>query len=85
MESDHNKPINIGFDRLVTINELADIITKIRQKNNEKIQPKRAARSTRQKRRPYTGQKSAKLATASHARTRPNKNIQMDRKESKRR
>jgi nucleoside-diphosphate-sugar epimerase len=29
MESDYNKPINIGSDRLVTINELADIITKI--------------------------------------------------------
>jgi len=29
MESDYDKPLNIGSDRLVTINELADIITKI--------------------------------------------------------
>jgi len=29
MESDYNKPINIGSDRLVTIEELADIIIKI--------------------------------------------------------
>ena len=29
MESDYNKPLNIGSDRLVTINELADIIIKI--------------------------------------------------------
>lgn len=29
MESDYDKPINIGSDRLVTINKLADIITKI--------------------------------------------------------
>jgi len=29
MESDYNKPINIGSDRLVTINQLADIIIKI--------------------------------------------------------
>jgi GDP-D-mannose 3',5'-epimerase len=29
MESDYNKPINIGSDRLVTINELADMIIKI--------------------------------------------------------
>jgi len=29
MESDYNKPLNIGSDRLVTIDELADIITKI--------------------------------------------------------
>ena len=29
MESDYGKPINIGSDRLVSINELADIVTKI--------------------------------------------------------
>jgi GDP-D-mannose 3', 5'-epimerase len=29
MESNYDKPINIGSDRLVTINELADMITKI--------------------------------------------------------
>lgn len=29
MESDYDKPINIGSDRLVTINELADIVIKI--------------------------------------------------------
>jgi GDP-D-mannose 3',5'-epimerase len=29
MESDYDKPINIGSDRLVTINELADLIIKI--------------------------------------------------------
>jgi nucleoside-diphosphate-sugar epimerase len=29
MESDYDKPINIGSDRLVTIDELADIIIKI--------------------------------------------------------
>jgi nucleoside-diphosphate-sugar epimerase len=29
MESDYDKPLNIGSDRLVTIDELADIIIKI--------------------------------------------------------
>lgn len=29
MQSDYNKPLNIGSDRLITINELADIIIKI--------------------------------------------------------
>jgi len=29
MESDYNKPVNIGSDRLVTIDELADIIIRI--------------------------------------------------------
>ena len=29
MESDHNQPLNIGSDRLVTIKEFADIISKI--------------------------------------------------------
>lgn len=33
MESDYNKPVNIGSDRLVTIDELADIIIKISGKN----------------------------------------------------
>jgi GDP-D-mannose 3', 5'-epimerase len=36
MESDYNKPINIGSDRLVSINALADIITKISGKQIEK-------------------------------------------------
>jgi GDP-D-mannose 3', 5'-epimerase len=36
MESDYKKPINIGSDRLVTINELADIVTKIANKKISK-------------------------------------------------
>ena len=32
MESDHDKPINIGSERLVTIDQLADIIIKISRK-----------------------------------------------------
>jgi GDP-D-mannose 3',5'-epimerase len=36
MDSDYNKPINIGSDRLVTINELADIIIKISGKKINK-------------------------------------------------
>jgi len=36
MESNYNKPINIGSDRLVTINELADIIIKISGKKIKK-------------------------------------------------
>lgn len=36
MESDHEKPLNIGSDRLVSINELADIITKISGKKLKK-------------------------------------------------
>ncbi len=40
MDSDYNKPINIGSDRLVTINELADIIIKISGKKiNKKYNP----------------------------------------------
>ncbi len=36
MESDYDKPINIGSDRLVTINELADIIIEASGKKIEK-------------------------------------------------
>ncbi|OGU68427.1 MAG: NAD-dependent dehydratase [Ignavibacteria bacterium RBG_16_36_9] len=36
MESNHNKPLNIGSDRLVTINELADIVIKIARKKISK-------------------------------------------------
>jgi len=36
MESDYNKPLNIGSDRLVTIEELADMIIKISGKNISK-------------------------------------------------
>lgn len=36
MESDYDKPLNIGSDRLVTIDELADIIIKISGKKNTK-------------------------------------------------
>jgi nucleoside-diphosphate-sugar epimerase len=36
MESDYNKPLNIGSDRLVTIDELADIIIKISGKQISK-------------------------------------------------
>ena len=36
MESGHNKPINIGSDRLVTINQLADIIVEISGKKINK-------------------------------------------------
>lgn len=37
MESDYDKPLNIGSDGLVTINELADMITKISKKEISKI------------------------------------------------
>ncbi len=36
MESDHREPLNIGSDRLVTINETIDIIAKIAEKKIEK-------------------------------------------------
>jgi nucleoside-diphosphate-sugar epimerase len=36
MDSDYDKPLNIGSDRLVSINELADIITKIAAKKISK-------------------------------------------------
>ena len=36
MESEYDKPINIGSDRLVSINELVDIIIKISGKRIEK-------------------------------------------------
>jgi len=36
MESDFKKPLNIGSDRLVTINEMVDIIAKIARKNIRK-------------------------------------------------
>ena len=36
MESDYDKPINIGSDRLVSINTLADIVTKISGKKISK-------------------------------------------------
>jgi nucleoside-diphosphate-sugar epimerase len=37
MESDYAKPLNIGSDRLVTIDELADIVIKISGKKIEKV------------------------------------------------
>jgi nucleoside-diphosphate-sugar epimerase len=37
MESDYAKPVNIGSDRLVTINELADMIIKISGKEITKV------------------------------------------------
>jgi len=37
MESDYRKPLNIGSDRLVTINQLVDIVSKIENKELEKI------------------------------------------------
>lgn len=37
MDSDYDKPVNIGSDRLVTINELADIIIKISGKKITKL------------------------------------------------
>ena len=37
MESDYPNPVNIGSDRLVTINELADIIIRVSGKKIEKI------------------------------------------------
>ena len=36
MESDYKEPLNIGSDRLVTIDEMADIIAKIAGKNIKK-------------------------------------------------
>jgi len=36
MESDYNKPVNVGSDRLVTIDELADMIIKISNKTIKK-------------------------------------------------
>jgi len=36
MQSDHEKPINLGQDRLLTINELVDIVAKIANKNIRK-------------------------------------------------
>ena len=36
MESDYDKPLNIGSDRLVSINELADIVIKISGKETSK-------------------------------------------------
>jgi len=36
MQSDHHQPINLGQDRLITINELVDIIAKIAEKKISK-------------------------------------------------
>ena len=36
MESDHDQPLNIGSDRLITIDELADMIIDISGKKIEK-------------------------------------------------
>lgn len=36
MESDYDQPLNVGSDRLVTIDKLADVITKISGKKIEK-------------------------------------------------
>jgi len=37
MESDFKEPLNIGSDRLVTINELVDIVSRIAGKKLKKI------------------------------------------------
>jgi len=47
MESNYTKPINIGSDRLVTINQLADIITRISGKKITKKYDTTAAQGVR--------------------------------------
>ena len=47
MESDYNKPINIGSERLITIDKLADIITKISGKIITKTYDLTAAQGVR--------------------------------------
>lgn len=47
MESDYDKPINIGSDRLVTINELANIIIRISGKKITKKYDTKAAQGVR--------------------------------------
>ena len=47
MESTYNKPINIGSDRLVTINELADIVIKISGKEISKTHDLNAPQGVR--------------------------------------
>lgn len=47
MDSDYNKPLNIGSDRLVSINELADIIIKISGKKIDKIYDIKAPQGVR--------------------------------------
>jgi GDP-D-mannose 3',5'-epimerase len=47
MESEYNKPLNIGSDRLVSINELADIIIKISGKKIDKIYDIKAPQGVR--------------------------------------
>ena len=47
MESDYDKPVNIGSDRLVAINELADIIIKISGKKIKKVYDRAAPQGAR--------------------------------------
>ena len=47
MESDHAKPLNIGSDRLVTIDELADMIIKISRKEITKVYDPRKPQGVR--------------------------------------
>jgi nucleoside-diphosphate-sugar epimerase len=47
MESNYNKPVNIGSDRLVTINQLADIIIKISGKKITKTYDPKAPQGVR--------------------------------------
>jgi len=47
MESDYTKPVNTGSDRLVSINELADIIAKISHKKINKTHNLSAAQGVR--------------------------------------
>jgi GDP-D-mannose 3',5'-epimerase len=47
MESDYDKPVNIGSDRLITINELADMIIKISGKKITKTYDLKAPQGVR--------------------------------------
>ena len=47
MESDYDKPLNIGSDRLVSINELADMIIRISRKKINKVYDKKAPQGVR--------------------------------------
>jgi nucleoside-diphosphate-sugar epimerase len=47
MESNYDKPVNIGSDRLVTINQLADMIIKISRKKITKTYDLKAPQGVR--------------------------------------
>ena len=71
MQSNHRDPINLGQDRMISINELVDIVSKIAGKRiSKRYDADQAAGSARPQQRQHAPARSAQLGAAGFARGR---------------